>query len=282
VGREIARQAGERLIGCSLELGGKNPFVVLDDAPLDRAAEAAVGACFSSAGQLCISMERLFVDERVYDAFLDRFLQRVRAMCLGAELDFGADMGSLVSGRQLEVVQRHVEDARAKGARVLTGGRPRPDVGPLFYEPTVLAGITADMEVCHDETFGPVVAVSSFHDEDEAVVRANDSVYGLNAAVWSADLARARRVAARIRAGTVNVNEAYGAAWGSVAAPMGGMKASGLGRRHGAEGILKYTETQTIATQRFLGPAAPPHVSDEQWARVLTVALRTLKAVRRR
>ena len=282
VGREIAQQAGERLIGCSLELGGKNPFLVLDDAPLERAAEAAVRAAFSTAGQLCISMERILVSERVHAAFLDRFLRRVRALRLGTGLDFSADMGCMVSARQLEVVSRHVEDARAKGATVLAGGRPRPDVGPLFYEPTVLTGTTKAMEVCADETFGPVVSVSTFTDDDEAVARANDSDYGLNAAVWTGDLSRGRRIAARIEAGTVNVNEAYGAAWGSVAAPMGGMKDSGVGRRHGAEGIWKYTETQTIATQRFLGVAAPPHVSDEQWTRIMTGALRAMKAVRRR
>ncbi|MEP6761982.1 MAG: succinic semialdehyde dehydrogenase [Sporichthyaceae bacterium] len=281
VGREIARQAGERLIGCSLELGGKNPFLVLDDAPLERAAEAAVRASFSTAGQLCISMERMFVSEKVYDPFMEKFLRRVRALRLGAGLDFSADMGSMVSARQLDVVSRHVEDARAKGATVLAGGRARPDVGPLFYEPTVLTGTTREMEVCADETFGPCVSVYTFRDDDEAITRANDTAYGLNAAVWSGDLARGRRVAAQIRAGTVNVNEAYGAAWGSVAAPMGGMKDSGLGRRHGAEGILKYTESQTIATQRFLRFSAPPHVSDEAWTRIMTGALRAMKAVRR-
>ena len=282
VGREVARQAGERLVGCSLELGGKNPFLVLDDAPLDRAAEAAVRAAFSTAGQLCISMERILVAAPVLDAFLDRFLRRVGAIRLGAGLDFGPDMGSMVSARQLEVVSRHVEDARAKGARVLAGGRPRPDVGPLFYEPTVLTGTTRAMEVSADETFGPVVSVSAFHGDDEAVALANDSDYGLNAAVWTGDHARGRRVAARIEAGTVNVNEAYGAAWGSVAAPMGGMKDSGVGRRHGAEGIWKYTETQTIATQRLFGLKAHARVSDEAWMRAVTGALRAMKAVRRR
>ena len=137
------------------------------------------------------------------------------------------------------------------------------------------------MNVCADETFGPCVSVYLFRDDDEAIARANDTDYGLNAAVWSGDLARGRRVAAQIQAGTVNVNEAYGAAWGSVAAPMGGMKASGLGRRHGSEGILKYTESQTIATQRFLRFSAPPHVSDEAWTRIMTGALRAMKAVRR-
>jgi acyl-CoA reductase-like NAD-dependent aldehyde dehydrogenase len=198
-------------------------------------------------------------------------------MRLGAGLDFSADMGSLASEQQLETVRRHVDDARAKGATVLTGGRHRPDIGPLFYEPTVLTGVTPDMAVCADETFGPVVSVSPFRADDEAVARANDSVFGLNAAVWTSNLARGRRIAAAIQAGTVNVNEAYGAAWGSADAPMGGMKNSGLGRRHGAEGVLKYTEAQTIATQRFLGLGAPPRVSDEQWTRILTGALRAMK-----
>ena len=282
VGRDIAQQAAARLIGCSLELGGKNAFIVFADAPLDRAAEAAVRACFSSAGQLCISMERLLVEESVHDAFMDRFLARVRAMRLGGELDFSADMGSLVSQKQLDVVSRHVEDARSKGATVLAGGRARPDIGPLFYEPTVLADVTHDMECSMEETFGPVVSVSTFHDEDEAVAKANDSAYGLNSAIWTGDLARGRRVGARIHAGTVNVNEAYGAAWGSVAAPMGGMKDSGLGRRHGAEGLLKYTESQTIATQRFLGFGAPGWVSDERWTRMMTLGLRAMKVLGRR
>jgi succinate-semialdehyde dehydrogenase/glutarate-semialdehyde dehydrogenase len=281
-GREVALGAAARLVGASLELGGKNALLVLADADLDKAAEGAVRACFSSAGQLCISMERLYVHESVAGAFLDRFTARTRALPLGTALAYGAGMGSLAGERQLATVTRHVEEAREKGATVLTGGRHRPDIGPYVYEPTILEGVQPPMAVCAEETFGPVVSVYRFRDEDEAVRLANATAFGLNSSVWSRDPRRARRIAARLQSGTVNINEAYGAAYGSVRAPMGGMKDSGLGRRHGAEGIMKYTEAQTIATQRImpLGPAFG--MSDETYANLVGRSLRLMKALRLR
>ncbi len=282
VGREVAERCARRLVGCSLELGGKNPMLVLADADLDRAVEGAVRDCFSNAGQLCISMERMYVVDTVHDEFVDRFVRRVQAMRLGAELDYGPDMGSLISAAQLQRVTAHVDDAVTKGAKVLAGGRARPDLGPYFYEPTVLSHVTDDMQLCRDETFGPVVSVRPVRDEDEGVALANDSAYGLNASVWTRDVARGRRVAARIRTGTVSLNETYAAVWGATRSPMGGVKDSGLGRRHGRDGILKYTEPQTVAVQRLAGFAPPPSVSWDRWATGFTVSLRALKALHRR
>jgi succinate-semialdehyde dehydrogenase/glutarate-semialdehyde dehydrogenase len=278
-GRAIAARAASRLVGCSLELGGKNAMVVLDDADIGRASEGAVRACFSSSGQLCISIERLYVAERCRDEFEERFLQRVRAMRLGGHYDYSCDMGSLTSRAQLERVEAHVEDARRGGATVLAGGRARPDLGPLFYEPTVLAGVTDPMTCHRSETFGPVVSLYSFGEVEEAIALANDSPYGLNASVWSRDGERGRAVAARLHAGTVNVNEAFAATYGSVDAPMGGMGDSGLGRRHGSEGILKYTEAQTIAHQRLLGFTPPRGVPYPTWVGAMNVALRAMKKV---
>jgi succinate-semialdehyde dehydrogenase/glutarate-semialdehyde dehydrogenase len=281
VGREVGERCGRRLVGCSLELGGKNSLLVLEDADLDRAAEAAVRDCFSGAGQLCVSPERLYLAEPVHDAFLDRFLTRVRALRLGTAFDYSVDVGSLLSQAQLDRVAARVDDAVAKGATVLAGGRARPDIGPLFYEPTVLAGVTEDMALCREETFGPVVAVQSVTDEHQAVRLANDTAYGLHASVWTRDVARGRQVAARIETGTVSINETYGAAWGATAAPMGGRKESGLGRRHGHEGLLKYTEPQTVAVQHLVPFAPPDQVPFDAWARGFTAALRVLKAVGR-
>lgn len=279
-GRGVAERAAARLVGCSLELGGKNAMLVLDDADVDKAAAGAVRGAFSSAGQLCISIERLYVHESIADEFLERFAARTKAMRLGNSLAYGAEMGSLAGRRQLETVSQHVEDAVEKGAKVLAGGRARPDVGPLFYEPTILEGVEAPMAVCDAETFGPVVSVYRFSDEDEAVSLANATPYGLNSSVWTRNGRRGRDVAARLRTGTVNVNEGYASAYGSAQAPMGGMGDSGLGRRHGSEGILKYTEVQTVAHQRVLPMAPSLGMDDERYAAFMSTSLKALKLLR--
>jgi succinate-semialdehyde dehydrogenase/glutarate-semialdehyde dehydrogenase len=279
-GREVALGAAARLVGVSLELGGKNAMLVLEDADIEKAAAGAVRACFSSAGQLCISIERLYVHESIADAFLERFAARTKAMRLGTALAYGADMGSLVGERQLETVTRHVEEAVAKGAKVVAGGVARPDIGPYFFEPTILDGVATDMSVCAEETFGPVVSVYRFTSEDEAIERANATAYGLNSSVWTRNGRRGQEVAARLRTGTVNINEGYAPAYGSVQSPMGGMKDSGLGRRHGAEGILKYTEAQTVAHQRVLPMAPALGMDDEQYAQFMSRSLRLMKAFR--
>jgi succinate-semialdehyde dehydrogenase/glutarate-semialdehyde dehydrogenase len=277
-GRNIASDAGRRLIGASLELGGKNPMIVLDDADIGKAADGAVAASFPSAGQLCVSIERLYVAESVRDEFVAAFTARTKNLKIGAAYDYSIDVGSLTTPAQLKTVTEHVDDAVAKGATVLAGGKARPDLGPLFYEPTILTDVTPDMTLYDHETFGPVVSIYTYRDIDEAIALANSTPYGLNGSVWSRDGARGRAVAARIHAGTVNVNEAFAAAWGSIDAPMGGMGDSGLGRRHGADGLLKYTEPQTIAHQRIQGFTPPARISPDAWAGILTGALKALKA----
>jgi succinate-semialdehyde dehydrogenase / glutarate-semialdehyde dehydrogenase len=281
VGRLIGEQAGRRLIGCSLELGGKNPLIVLDDADPVQAARGAARDCFTSAGQLCGSSERLYVHDRVYDRFVAAFLEETRRMPVGVELEYGPTMGSLVSQRQLDSVRAHVDDAVAKGARVLIGGRPRPDIGPFCYAPTVLEGVTEDMLCYAEETFGPVVSLYRCRSVDEAVRLANASDYGLNACVWGSPR-RARAVAGQVRTGTVNVNEIFGVSYGSVDSPMGGMKNSGIGRRHGTEGILRFTEAQTIATQRLMPLEPPLNLSYATLAKSYGHLVRVLKTLHRR
>jgi len=280
-GKIVAKQCAERLIGCSLELGGKNPMLVLADADIERAAEGATRAVFSNGGQLCVSVERLFVADAIYDRFVERFVARTQAMTLGATLGWENDMGTLISADQVATAQAHVEDAVAKGARVLAGGKARPDLAPYFFEPTILEGVSPEMTCFGNETFGPVVSVYRFHSEAEAVERANDGDYGLNASVYSKDTARAREIARQIKCGTVNVNEAFAATFASLSAPMGGMRSSGMGRRQGAEGLLRYTESQSVATQRLMRFAPMLGMSDKAYATVMTANLRLMRKLGR-
>ncbi|MGA6166584.1 succinic semialdehyde dehydrogenase [Amycolatopsis magusensis] len=280
-GKRLAEQVAGRLTGYSLELGGKNPMIVLPDANPAKAAAGAVTACFSSAGQLCVSVERIYVHESIREEFTQAFVAKTEALRLGAKLDHSADMGSLTSESQLANVSAHVDDARAHGATVLTGGHPRPEVGPLFYAPTVLTGVTPAAKLFAEETFGPVVSIYGYTEIDDAVDRANDTVYGLNASVWCRDTRAGAAVAARLKAGTVNVNEGYAATFGSVGVPMGGMKESGFGRRNGAEGLLKYTEAQSIAVQRGLKLRPFRGMPPKVWVKSMTSSMKALRRLPR-
>ncbi|PXY28061.1 succinic semialdehyde dehydrogenase [Prauserella muralis] len=281
-GKQLAGRIAQRLTSYSLELGGKNPMIVLPGADLDRAAAGAVTACFSSAGQLCVSVERIYVHDSVRDEFTRAFAEKTAALRLGGSLDYGPGMGSLTSAEQLAAVRAHVDDARAHGATVVTGGRTRPDLGPLFYEPTILTGVTERARVFAEETFGPVVSVYGYTDVEDAIERANDTPYGLNASVWCGDGTEGWEVASRLKAGTVNVNEGYAATFGTVGVPMGGMKDSGVGRRNGAEGLLKYTEAQSIAVQRGLRLRPFRGMPPGLWAKGMTAGMRLLRRLPRR
>ena len=276
IGRMVAALAAERLKDSSMELGGKNALLVLPDANLRRAVPGAVRGITSSGGQLCISIERVYVHAAVYDAFATRLAESLRAVRLGAGLTFLEDMGSLIGADHLAKVEGHVGDAVAKGAEVLAGGRARPDLGPYFFEPTLLAGVTDDMDLCRAETFGPVAAIYRCDSVPEMVERANDSSYGLNASIWTRDTRFGRELATRMQTGTVNINEAYSATWAS-GSPQGGFKESGLGRRHGAQGITKFTEAQTVAVQRLMAIDTPPFLSHAQYAALMSAAMKLLK-----
>jgi succinate-semialdehyde dehydrogenase/glutarate-semialdehyde dehydrogenase len=222
-----------------------------------------------------MSIERVVLHETIAEDFLAVFLPMVRRLRQGPRLDYTCDLGSLTSAAQLERVSAHVDDAVRRGGRVLTGGRARPELGPFFYAATVLENVPAEALCSREETFGPVVSVIRVGSDDEAVRVINQGDYGLNASVWSRDVRRAIGLARRIRAGTVSVNESYAATWGSHRAEMGGIGASGLGRRHGPEGILRFTEAQTIAVVSRPGLAPVRHLGGERFANLATGAMRT-------
>lgn len=279
-GRIVAERCAKRLIGCTLELGGKNAMIIRADADPRKAAETAVRASFANTGQLCISMERIYVNDAVYDEFLAHFVPRVLSLRITSEPGWGGDIGCLISSAHLDRVRSHVDDAVAHGATVLAGGRARPDIGPLAYEPTVLEGVTERMILCREETFGPVAAVYRVADDEEAVRRANDTAYGLNASIITRDLRQGRRLARRLQTGSVNINEGYAASWGSTAAAMGGMGDSGLGHRHGEGGMLTYTHPQAIATQRLLGFGPQLGLDAERWGHFLATAVGAMGRMR--
>lgn len=282
VGRRIAEKAGRRLVGASLELGGKNAVIVLDDVDPERTAAEVAYACFSSLGQLCVSTERIYVHQAVAGPFTRALVDRIASARLGSSLDFGSDFGSLATAAQLERVQAHLDDALAKGATVLVGGRPRPDLGPWFFEPTVVTGVTADMRIHAEETFGALASLYLVDSEEEAVLAANASDYGLNAAVFTRSRRRARRVADALEAGSVNVNEGYRGTFGSIDAPMGGVKASGLGRRNGPEGLLRFVEPVTISRATGVIPLPTSGQGFAVLAEPFMLLARVLRGIRRR
>ncbi|MEA2247826.1 MAG: hypothetical protein QOH46_2355 [Solirubrobacteraceae bacterium] len=245
-GRRVMARAAQTLTPVSLELGGKDPMIVLSDADLERAAGHAVYYAMLNTGQTCVSVERVYVEAPVYDAFVEKVTERARALRHGPPAGPGSvDVGAMTHAPQVDLVERHVEDARAKGARVLVGGTRGARGAGHWYAPTVLADVTHDMAIMREETFGPTLPVMKVADADEAIRLANDSPYGLGASVFGRDVARAEAVARRVEAGAVCVNDAV-VNYQALELPMGGAKASGMGHRHGPGGIRKFTQAQAL------------------------------------
>jgi acyl-CoA reductase-like NAD-dependent aldehyde dehydrogenase len=249
-GRRVAQVCAGRLIPVLLELGGKDPMIVLEDADIEVASSAAVWGAFMNAGQTCLSVERCYVHHSLYANFLDACVEKTRKLTVGNGMDPETDVGPMIHERQLKIVDAHVEDARARGARVLAGGSRLIEKGPNFYAPTVVADVTHEMLIMREETFGPVLPVAVFENDEEAVRLANDSEFGLAASVWTRNRVRGEAIARQIVAGTVMVNDVL-SCFGISEAPHGGMKSSGIGRTHGRFGMeemvrLKYLDSDLM------------------------------------
>ena len=249
-GKRVAEAAARHLIPVVLELGGKDPMIVLEDADLENAARGAVWGAFANAGQACASVERCYVHESIAPKFIDMVVAETKALRQGVGTEAAVDLGSMTNERQLEIVESHVNEAEQRGAKILTGGRRGDNREGYFYQPTVLTNVDQDMTIMRDETFGPVLPVMTFKSDEEAVKLANDSVYGLTASVWTRNIDRGRRIAERIEAGTVMVNEVV-YTHGIAQTPWGGVKDSGYGRTHGRAGLLELVTPQHIHINRI-------------------------------
>jgi acyl-CoA reductase-like NAD-dependent aldehyde dehydrogenase len=245
-GKKIAAAAAKNLTSVVLELGGKDPMIVFEDANLELAAQAAIWGAFCNSGQSCSSVERLYVQESAAEKLTDLIVEKTRKLKQGAGSEETTDIGAMSSERQLKIVAEHVEDFEKAGAKILTGGKSKD----LFFEPTVISGATNQMRAMQEETFGPTLPIATFRTEEEAIRLANDSEFGLTASVWTRDLVKGKRVAERIEAGTVCVNEVL-YTHGIGQTPWGGFKNSGRGRTHGVEGLMELVQPQHIHVNRF-------------------------------
>ena len=251
-GKKIAAACADRLLPAVLELGGKDSMLVLDDADVDVASTAAVWGAFVNAGQACLSVERCYVHRSLYESFAKACAEKTKKLRVGNGADSEIDIGPMIFEKQLNIVESHVEDAKVRGARVLAGGCRLPQLGRNFYAPTVLLDVTHEMRIMREETFGPVLPIMAFDSDDEAIRLANDSEYGLAASVWTRDSKRGERIARRIHAGTVMINDVI-SCFGISEAPHGGVKASGIGRAHGKFGLEEMVRTKYLDTDLMPG-----------------------------
>lgn len=264
-GKKVAEAAARQLIPIVLELGGKDPMIVLEDAKLENAARAAIWGAYANSGQACASIERCYVHESIAPQFIDLVVKETRALRQGKPTAEGVDVGAMSNEKQLEIVESHVSEAVQKGAHVLTGGHRVDDHGGWFHQPTVVTNVDHSMELMTEETFGPVLPIMTFKTDDEAVRLANDSIYGLTASVFTSDISRGRALAERIDAGTVMINEVvYTHAVAQT--PWGGVKKSGYGRTHGRLGLLE------LVTPQHIHVNSVPWLPDVWWFKYTTQA----------
>jgi len=275
-GARVAEACGRNLIPCRMELGGKDPAIVCADASPQRTVNALVWGGFGNAGQSCASIERVYVHTKVYDSILQQLVERTRRLRLGDPLSHDCDVGAITDARQLEVIERHVADAVARGARLMCGGRRREGPG-LFYEPTVLADVTEEMAVMREETFGPLLPVARVASDEEAIERANDSEYGLTACLFTRNRRRALRLAGQLRFGTVMVNDAM-STHGVPETPWGGLRRSGIGRTHSEDGLRALCEPHHVNYDRLPSPRREPYWQpySKRVYRTLITAMRVL------
>lgn len=250
-GRRVGVAAAQKFLPCVLELGGKDPFIVLEDADLDVASSGAVWGAFMNAGQTCLSVERCYVHRSIFPRFVELCSEKAQLLRVGNGLERQSDVGPMIDPRQLKIVEGHVADAVAKGASIVTGGCRREDLGSNFYSPTVLTGVTREMKLMTEETFGPLLPIIPFDSDEEAIALANDSEFGLAASIWTRDRKRGEAMAERIEAGTIMVNDAI-AGFGICEAPHGGFKASGVGRTHGLPGMQEMVRVRYIDVDRVM------------------------------
>jgi acyl-CoA reductase-like NAD-dependent aldehyde dehydrogenase len=251
-GKRVAQAAAARLLPLVLELGGKDPMIVLEDADVSVASSAAVWGAFMNAGQTCLSVERCYVHESIYEKFLQSCVEKTARLHVGPGTDPDTDVGPMIHERQLQTVVRHVAEALNRGARLLAGGTTLPQLGPNFFAPTILADVDHSMAVMREETFGPVLPVRSFKTEEEALALGNDSEFGLSASIFTRDRQRGQALARRVNAGTVMVNDVI-ACFGISEAPHGGVKSSGIGRTHGRFGLEEMVWPKYVDSDRLPG-----------------------------
>ena len=249
-GRHVAEACARKLIPSVLELGGKDAMLVLADADLEVTSSAAVWGSFTNCGQVCLSMERIFVESSIADAFVQACVRKTRKLRLGPGSDPQTDIGPLIRSQHVQRMNDVIADAVQRGAKVLCGGKPRPDLGLNFFEPTVLVGVNSSMQLFRDETFGPILAVQVVRDDEEAVRLANDTEFALAASIWTRDADRGKRLAQQLRAGTVMVNDAL-CGFAIAEAPHGGTGASGWGRTHGTAGLLEMVHLKYLDVDRL-------------------------------